>query len=61
MLELFNNIGQYVAAITATVAAASAITALTPTKTDDKYINFLLNILNFLAINIFKNKNADAD
>ena len=61
MLDLFNQIGEYVAAVTAIVAAASVLTAITPTKTDDKYVNYALSILNFLALNIFKNKNADSE
>lgn len=66
LLELLNSImtyidqlPPYIAAVTATVTAATAITALTPTKTDDKYINMLLKALNFLAGNILRNKNAD--
>ena len=52
--------GEWVAAITGTVTAATAITMLTPTKTDDKIINGILAVLNFLAGNIIKNKNEDA-
>ncbi len=51
----------WVAAVTAVVTAASAITALTPTKTDDKILNGVLKVLNFLSLNVLKNKNADAD
>jgi hypothetical protein len=50
----------WVTAITGVITAASAITALTPTKTDDKIINSVLGVLNFLALNIGKNKNADS-
>lgn len=51
----------WVAAVTAVVTAASAITALTPTKTDDKILNGVLKVLNFLSLNVLKNKNADAE
>lgn len=51
----------WIAAITAVVTAATAITAITPTKTDDKIVSGLLKVLNFLAGNVFKNKNADAE
>ena len=51
----------WVAAVTAVVTAASAITALTPTKTDDKILNGILKVLNFLSLNVLKNKNADAE
>jgi hypothetical protein len=32
---------------------------LTPTKTDDKYVSMALRVLNILAGNVGKNKNAD--
>ena len=48
-------------AITGLVTAATAITAITPTKTDDMVVNGLLKVLNFLAGNFGKNKNADAE
>ena len=41
------------------VAGATAITALTPTNVDNQVVNALLKILNILAGNIGKNKNAD--
>ena len=49
----------WIVAITAVVTAATAITALTPTKTDDKIVNAILKVLNFIAGNFLKNKNAD--
>jgi len=52
---------EWVIAVTGVVTAATAITALTPTKTDNKIINTILAILNILAGNILKNKNYDAD
>ena len=51
----------WVAAVTAVVTSCSAITALTPTKADDKILNGILKVLNFLSLNVLKNKNADAD
>ncbi len=59
MFDFLKDLPAWVAAITAVVTAATFITALTPTKTDDKVISFVLKILNFLAGNVFKNKNAD--
>ena len=50
---------EIIAAITAVVTAATMITAITPTKADDKIVNGLLKALNFLAGNVLKNKNAD--
>lgn len=51
----------WIAAVTAVVTAATAITMLTPTKSDDEIISKVLGVLNFLAGNIIKNKNADAE
>ena len=53
-------IDAWIAAATAAVVGANAITILTPTKSDDKVVNFLLGILNFLSGNFGKNANADA-
>lgn len=49
----------WLVAITGVVTAATAITALTPTKADDKIIAGILVVLNFLAGNVLKNKNKD--
>lgn len=49
----------WVVAITGVVTAATAITALTPTQVDNKIINIVLKVLNLLAGNVLKNKNAD--
>ncbi len=49
----------WLAAITGVVTAATAITALTPTKTDNKIVSALLKVLNILAGNVLHNKNAD--
>ena len=56
--ELFED---WFIAILALIVAASGITALTPTKSDDKIVNAVLKVLNWIALNVFKNKNADAD
>jgi len=50
----------WLVAITTAVTGLSAITAITPTKSDDKIINTILMVLNVLSLNVFKNKNADA-
>lgn len=54
-------------AVGSVVLSAKAITILTPTKVDDdilaglgKLINIVLSGLNLLALNILKDKNADA-
>ena len=60
MTDLWNTFIEYLPTITSIVAAATAITAVTPTSVDDKVINLLLKALNFLAGNFGKNRNADA-
>lgn len=57
---IINDAVPYISAVAGVVAAASAITAITPTKTDDNIVNAVLKVLNFLAVNIGKNTNADA-
>jgi len=42
------------------MAACTAITALTPSTSDDRILNTVLKVLNFLAGNVLKNKNEDA-
>ncbi len=59
MFDFLKELPVWVTAITALVTAATGITALTPTKVDDKFFGFVLKVLNFLAGNVFKNKNAD--
>jgi len=51
--------GAWVAALAALIAAANGITALTPTKADNNVLGIVLQILNWLSLNIYKNKNAD--
>jgi hypothetical protein len=46
-------------AVTAIVTGASIITAMTPTKSDDKIVSGALRVLNWLSLNIGRNKNAD--
>lgn len=60
ILAYADQLPAWVNAVTGLMAAATAITILTPTKADDKIIGTILNILNFVAGNIGKNKNSDA-
>jgi len=59
ILDFFDAFPAWLTAITAVVTAATAVTALTPTKVDDEYISIALRVLNTLAGNVGKNKNAD--
>ena len=59
LLSFFEAFPAWLTAITTLVTAATAITALTPTKADDKYVALALRVLNILAGNVAKNRNAD--
>ena len=61
VIDLYGALPAWVEALTAIVTAATALTALTPTKTDNKIIDSALGVLNFLAGNVLKNKNADSE
>ena len=50
----------WLVAVTALISGSTAVTALTPTTSDDKIINTVLKVLNFLAGNIGKNTNSDS-
>ena len=50
---------QWIFGLMAVVTSATAITALTPTNVDNRIVNALLKVLNFIAGNFLKNKNAD--
>jgi len=49
----------WLTAITGVVTACTAITALTPSRSDDEIIDTVLRVLNVLAGNVGKNRNAD--
>ena len=50
---------EIMAVVPAWVVAANGITMLTPTTSDDKIVGALLSVLNFLSMNVLKNKNLD--
>lgn len=58
--DLISNLPQYLEIASYIIVAATAITSMTKTKSDDKVVNFIKKILNFLAGNFGKNKNADS-
>ena len=49
----------WIGALTALVTAATGLTALTPTRSDNVVVDGMLRALNFIAGNFLKNKNAD--
>lgn len=59
ILGIFDAIPAWIAALTSVVTAATAITALTPSRSDDVWIDRILRVLNVLAGNVGFNRNAD--
>ncbi|MDP6249652.1 MAG: hypothetical protein QGH26_02370 [Candidatus Pacebacteria bacterium] len=59
LLSVWALIPEWVQALCGLVTAATAVTALTPSKADDTIINSILKVLNLLAGNFGKNINAD--
>ena len=51
--------GAWLQAVTLTVSGCAAIAALTPTQVDNKIFNLALRVLNVIALNVGKAKNAD--
>jgi len=49
----------WLVAITTLVTACAGVAALTPTKSDDKIIGMILNVINVVGLNFGKAKNAD--
>lgn len=57
--QFFTSLPIWIVALTTIITALSAVTALTPTTSDDKIVNGILKVLNILSLNVGKNKNAD--
>jgi hypothetical protein len=53
---ILNNKEQLFGIVTAVIAAASAIAALTPTPKDDTIIGKAYKLVDWLALNVFKAK-----
>ena len=53
---LVSNVDNIVAALTAIVAAASAVAALTPTPKDDSIVAKAYKVLDWVALNVGKAK-----
>lgn len=56
---LFDALPAWINALTALVTAATTITALTPSTADDRLVNMALRVLNTVAGNFGRNRNAD--
>ena len=53
---ILNNKEQLFGIVTAVIAAASAIAALTPTPKDDTIVGKAYKLIDWLALNVFKAK-----
>jgi len=60
LFTILDSVPAWVHALTGLVTAATAITALTPSKVDDQVLNMVLKVLNVIAGNVGKNENKDA-
>lgn len=60
MMGMFGQLPDWVNALTGVVTSATAITMMTPTRSDDQIVDWLLKILNFLSGNFGHNTNKDA-
>jgi hypothetical protein len=59
LMGLIAALPDWLVAITTLVTACAGVAALTPTKSDDKIIAVLLNIINVVGLNFGRAKNAD--
>ena len=59
LTSFIDQLPAWLVAITTLVTAATAVTALTPTKADDKFLAAVLKVLNVRAGNVGRNRNAD--
>jgi len=52
LTSFFAHVPVWLGAATSVVTAASAVSAVTPTPKDDKFLSTVLGVLNVLALNI---------
>ena len=60
IMTMFGQLPDWVNALTGIVTSATALTILTPSRSDDKILDWILKILNFISGNFGKNTNKDA-
>ncbi len=59
VLNAIDQLPGWVHALTSIVSAATVVTTMTPNRHDDAVVDVLLRVLNALAGNIGRNRNAD--
>ena len=57
--EIMNQIVEYIPVALAIVGAFALLATKTPNKVDDKILQVILDIINFLGANLGKAKNSD--
>ena len=60
IIELYEHLPAWVGAIGTALLGLKSITMLTPTKSDNAILDNALKVINFLALNVLKDKNKDA-
>ena len=60
LIKIIEVVQVWLPAITGLVTSCAVIATLTPTKTDDKIIQKILDVINFFALNVGKAENKDA-
>ncbi len=58
-LKFFEGLPVWVTVLTSVFIALNGVTALTPSSADNRFVNAVLKVLNFLSGNVLLNKNAD--
>jgi|TARA_R110001592_G_scaffold158994_1_gene390214 hypothetical protein len=59
MTYIMTNWQAWLAAATSVVGSAAIVATLTPNKSDDKIVQKVLSIINFIGANVGKAKNND--
>ena len=60
LINIIDKLQVWLPAVTGLITSCAVIATLTPTKTDDKIIQKILDVINFVGLNIGKAENKDA-
>ena len=61
LINIVNVVQVWLPAITGLISACAVIATLTPTTVDDKIIQKILDVINFIGLNIGKAENKDSE
>lgn len=59
LVKIVEVVQVWLPAITGVISACAVVATLTPTKTDDEILQKILDVINFLGMNIGKAENKD--